>query len=290
MFADLEPSFRGILAPARRICEWQGPKSYATLPAPSSPHSNDVAEVMRYEQSFLQGMDGITSRYTSEASQRVVQVERIEQGLLVVTLCVLLLEGLFVFRPAVRRIRQMLAALEAAGAELEAARDAAESANQAKSRFLAVTSHELRTPLHAILGTAEQLQKTQLSDSQREGIAVLRDAGKTLLALVNDLLDFARIESGKLELRMGATPLAEVFDHALGMVRPAAMCKGLDLSANVGSDVPAAIVTDSLRLGQVLVNLLGNAVKFTARGSVQLLVDPGARDRNRSARQSFASR
>ena len=103
MFAELEPSFRGILARAKRIC----------AASRSGERSEDVAEVMRYEQSFLQGMDGITSRYTSEASRRVVQVKRIEQGLLVVTLCVLLLEGLFVFRPAVRRIRDMLAALEA---------------------------------------------------------------------------------------------------------------------------------------------------------------------------------
>ena len=269
MFADLEPSFRGMFAPATRICEWRaGAKRSMSPYAPRSLHAaaRDVAEVMRYEKGFLQGMDGITARYTSEASRRVVQVERIELGLLVVTLCVLLLEGLFVFRPAVRRIREMLAAIQATGAKLEAARDAAESANQAKSRFLAVTSHELRTPLHALLGTAEQLQKTQLSVAQQEGIAIIHDAGKILLALVNDLLDLSRIESGKLELRMQSARIAEVFDHALGMVRPAAMCKGLELSANIGSDVPSAIVTDSLRLGQVLVNLLGNAVKFTPPG------------------------
>ena len=94
--------------------------------------------------------------------------------------------------------------------------------------------------------------------------------GKTLLALVNDLLDLARIESGKLESRMRAATLAEVLDHALGMVRPDALCKGLDLSADIGSDVPPVIVTDPLRLGQVLVNLLGNAVKFTpGRGTDQ---------------------
>ena len=130
----------------------------------------------------------------------------------------------------------------------------------------------MRSPLHAILGIAEQLQKTPLDDSQRQGVAVVQDAGKTLLALVNDLLDLARIDSGKLELRMQAAPLASVLDGILALVRPTALNKGLDLSAELAPDVPAAIVTDPLRLGQVLLNLLGNAVKFTDRGSVRLAV------------------
>ncbi len=266
MFEELEPSFRGMLAPAERLGASHAGRQPTPLP------SVDVAEILRHEPEFLQGMDTIVSEYAAEASRRVVQVERIELGLLLVTLGVLLLEGLFVFRPAVRRIRTMLGALEATGAKLAAARDAAESASRAKSRFLAVTSHELRSPLHAILGIAEQLQKTPLGDSQRQGLGVVQDAGKTLLALVNDLLDLARIDSGKLELRMQAAPLASVLDGVLALARPAALNKGLDLSAKLAPDLPAAIVTDPLRLGQVLLNLLGNAVKFTDRGSVRLAV------------------
>jgi signal transduction histidine kinase/CheY-like chemotaxis protein len=266
LFAALEPSFRGMLAPAQRLAD-------ANLTEDSTPQrAADIAELLRHEQDFLTGMDAIVTQYAAEASQKVAQVKGIERGLLLVTLAVLVLEALFVFRPAVRRIRAMIAALEATGVKLAAARDAAESANDAKSRFLAVTSHELRTPLHAVLGIAEQLEKTPLNDSQRHGIVVLRDSAKTQLALVNDLLDLARIDSGKLELRMQAVPLRPLLNQSLEFVRLDAAKKGLELSADVDGDLPVAIVTDSLRLGQVLLNLLGNAVKFTDRGTVRLEV------------------
>jgi len=121
--------------------------------------------------------------------------------------------------------------------------------------------------------SGEQLQKTPLDDSQRQGIVVLHDAATTLLALVNDLLDLARIDSGKLELRLQAVGLEALLDRALSLLRPAAVRKGLELSVHLGPEAPLAIVTDSLRLGQVLLNLLGNAIKFTDRGTVRLLVE-----------------
>ena len=146
---------------------------------------------------------------------------------------------------------------------------------------MAVTSHELRTPLHAILGIAEQLQKSPLDASQQEGLAVLQDAAATLLALVSDLLDLARIDSGKLELRMEPTPLAPLVDQTLSLVRPAAEDKGLCLSLDRAAGLPVTIITDRLRLRQVLLNLLGNAVKFTDRGSVTLSLDRLSDDRGR---------
>jgi signal transduction histidine kinase/CheY-like chemotaxis protein/HPt (histidine-containing phosphotransfer) domain-containing protein len=268
MFAELEPSFAGVLSPAQRLSS----KNPGGAGDPSSLAAG-VGEILRHESAFLRGMDAIVSAYASEASQRVARVKRIEQTLLAITLAVLLLEGLFVFRPAVRRIRMMLAAIGEAGAKLATAKEAAEEANRAKTRFLAVTSHELRTPLHAVLGIAEQLQKTPLDASQQEGLAVLRDAAATLLTLVDDLLDLARIESGKLELRMEPVPLGPLVDRTLSLVRPAAEGKGLCLSLAREAGLPAAIVTDRLRLSQVLLNLLGNAVKFTDRGSVTLSLD-----------------
>jgi signal transduction histidine kinase/CheY-like chemotaxis protein len=267
MFAALEPSFHGMLAPAKRLC---APDRKTDAPKQSR---DDVTEILRHEQDFLAGMDTIVSQYAVEASQRVTQVKQIERGLLIVTITVLLLEGLFVFRPAVRRIRQMFVALDATGVKLAAARDAAEAASQAKSRFLAVTSHELRTPLHAVLGIAEQLQKTPLSESQRHAIAVLHDAAKAQFALVTDLLDLGSIDSGKLELRTEFVRLDALVDQSLSLVRQDALEKGLELSADIAPSIPAAIVTDPLRLGQVLVNLLGNAIKFTDDGSVRLSIE-----------------
>ncbi len=276
MFADLEPTFAGMLAPAQRLCaaDSGGARDAAQLSA-------DVTEILRHESAFLRGMDAIVSAYASEASQRVAHVKRIEQTLLLITLAVLLLEGLLVFRPAVRRIRAMLEALQETGAKLETAKDAAEAASQAKTRVLAVTSHELRTPLHAILGIAEQLKKSPLDASQQEGLTVLHDAAATLLALVSDLLDLARIDSGKIELRMEPTPLGPLIDRTLSLVRPAAESKGICLSLDRAAGLPAAIITDGLRLRQVLLNLLGNAVKFTDRGSVTLSADRLPDDRGR---------
>jgi signal transduction histidine kinase/CheY-like chemotaxis protein len=271
-FAALESSFQGMLAPAKRLC---APDRQTDEPKHAR---DDVAEILRHEQDFLAGMDTIVSQYAAEASRRVTQVKQFERGLLIVTIAVLLLEGLFVFRPAVRRIREMLAALEATGVKLAAARDAAEAASQAKSRFLAVTSHELRSPLHAVLGIAEQLQKTPLSESQRHAITVLHDAAKTQLVLVDDLLDLGSIDSGKLDLRTEIVCLDALVDQSLSLVRPDALEKGLELSADIDPNIPAAIVTDPLRLSQVLVNLLGNAIKFTDHGSVRLSIERLAND------------
>ena len=267
MFADLEPSFKGLYLPAQRLCS-----RVASGGDSGSQDLADVNQVLDYESRFLAGMDTIVSQYALEASGHVERVKRIEQVLLAITLLVLLLEGLFIFRPAVRGIRELLAALHAAGAKLLAAKEAAEQANQAKTRFLATTSHELRTPLHAILGIAEQLQKTPLQASQQDGLCVLQGAANTLTELVNDLLDLARIESGKLDLRLEAVDLKTLVDQAVSQVRPVAEGKGLRVDVHLSVDLPKVIVTDGLRLTQVLLNLLGNAVKFTDQGSVTLSV------------------
>ena len=270
MFAELQPSFDGVRAAARRLYSNSSKGAGESQP---SALAGDVSEILQHESDFLRGMDTIVSQYAEEASERIAHVKSIARAVLAVTLIVLLLEGLFVFRPAVRRIRTVLAALQAAGLRLAAAKEAAEEANQAKTRFLAVTSHELRTPLHAVLGIAEQLQKSQLDDAQRRGITVLHDAAATLMVLVDDLLDLARIDSGKLELRLENVPLHPLLDQVFSLVRPAAEGKGLAISVDRAVDLPEVIRTDGLRLSQVLINLLGNAVKFTDRGSVRLSVN-----------------
>lgn len=158
-------------------------------------------------------------------------------------------------------------------AALAAARAAAESANRAKSEFLANMSHEIRTPLNAILGLTHLLQRTPLSDEQQALAGDVAASGRTLLALINNILDFSRVEAGRLELDAVVFRLPELLDAAAAMVAAAVLEKGLTLSVTVDPEAPQTLLGDSLRAQQVLVNLLGNAVKFTARGAVALRVE-----------------
>jgi signal transduction histidine kinase len=156
--------------------------------------------------------------------------------------------------------------------QLAAAKLAAENANQAKSVFVRQMSHELRTPLNGILGYAQLLGKdSALAPEQREGLAVIERSGEHLLNLVNDLLDLAKIEAGRLELRMETVDVAELLHHVATLVRVRADKAGLAFSCTAEPSLPASIVGDGRALRQVLLNLLGNAVKFTnAGGCVRL--------------------
>lgn len=148
-----------------------------------------------------------------------------------------------------------------------------DEANAAKTRFLARVGHELRTPLAGLLGMNALLQHGPLAARQRHCSRNIQQAGEHLLRLVNDLLDLARIESGTLLLSPAEVPLLDLLDEVLGDVEAAAAAKGLGLSVRLDSPVPASLASDRQRLRQVLVNLLGNAVKFTATGRVRLRVD-----------------
>ena len=160
--------------------------------------------------------------------------------------------------------------------ELLVARDAALEGARAKGAFLANMSHELRTPLNAIIGMTSLLDDAPLSDQQRDCIATIRSSGETLLALLSDILDLSKIEAGKVELERLPMDLAQCVEGAVDLVAPAAAAKGLEITWELSSGTPAWIVADRTRLQQVLLNLLGNAVKFTERGDVALTVDARA--------------
>jgi signal transduction histidine kinase/CheY-like chemotaxis protein len=146
----------------------------------------------------------------------------------------------------------------------------AEQASRSKSEFLANMSHEIRTPMNGVIGMAELLSMTPLDADQRDLSDTIRSSGQILLAILDDVLDLSKIESGRLELEHVAFDLPSAIERAVKVVSPAALVKSLPLGVDIDPAVPRCVVGDSLRLGQVLVNLLSNAVKFTESGRVSL--------------------
>lgn len=158
-------------------------------------------------------------------------------------------------------------AIEAA---LEKTRDEAEAASAAKSRFLAVVSHEIRTPLNGILGMTALMQKTSLSAEQRTYARAIETSGEALLTLIEDLLDFSKIEAGRLSLQVEPTSLVAIVEDLVELMAPRAEMKGIELAAYIDPRLDRLVQADPIRVRQVLFNLAGNGIKFTAEGGVAI--------------------
>ena len=161
--------------------------------------------------------------------------------------------------------------------ELAASRDAALQSTRAKSQFLANVSHEIRTPMNGVLGMTSLLLETQLTSDQRDCALTVQRSGESLLTIINDLLDFSKIEAGKLTLERVAFLLHHEVDDVLRLLAHAADKKGLELICDLPSDLPAVLMGDAGRLRQIVVNLVGNAIKFTGKGEVTVRVRQASR-------------
>lgn len=168
---------------------------------------------------------------------------------------------------------QNITSLIAQREELKLAKVQAEEGSKAKSEFLANMSHEIRTPLNGVIGFTDLVLKTKLNETQHQYLSIVNQSANALLSIINDILDFSKIEAGKLEIDIDRCDLYEISSQATDIISYQIQNKGLEMLLNIGTDLPRFIYADSVRLKQVLVNLLGNASKFTEKGEIELKIE-----------------
>lgn len=264
LFAEIEPHFGAMHAAAATLID------HASEPAAIK---SCIELINRNEAAFLSGMDRLVSQYVVEAEQRINRLRRLELMILIGTLTVLLLEGLFIFRPAVRRITQTVGRLESLSNWLSVAKSDAESASEAKSRFIANVSHELRTPMTAVLGMTELARNAESDHERKKFLDIVDEAGKSLLGLLNDLINFARIDADRIVVRQEPMVATDPVDRVMRVFTPSAQSKGIRLKLEIPEDSAPVVLADEERIVQVLSNLVSNAIKWTDTGEVTVAVD-----------------
>lgn len=278
-FLEMEPFYAAMAKELESLVKVGGITNPAAL--------RRTADVMlANEPGFLVLMDKITFQFDKEAKERIALMQRLETIFLLVGLLILALEFLFVFRPSLSQLGVLMASLKNKGKELAEANarlqmsldnslrltELANSANHAKSEFLANMSHEIRTPMNAIIGFSELLLPMAGDRKQSEYVQSIRSSGKALLYLINDILDLSKVEAGKLQMVPSAFAPEALFSEIRQVFSQRVAEKGIAFELEIDPNLPKAIILDPVRLRQVLLNLVGNAIKFTDTGYVRLKV------------------
>ena len=199
-------------------------------------------------------------------------------ALIIVTFALFLLNTAKLHYADLRRLWQLIFENEELVVTLSVAKERAEAASNAKSEFLATMSHEIRNPMNGIMGMLQVLEHSPLNADQRNQVGIAAGSADTLMRLLNDILDFSKIESGKLDFEAIVFPFPPTITEVVALLRTRAAEKHLRLELNLSPDLPTHVVGDAVRLKQVLLNLTGNAIKFTERGRVQISVTESRRD------------
>lgn len=236
----------------------------------AAPSDQSLSAVLNAEREFLENMERLVQAFEDEASERVQFQKRLQWGILVFLLLVLLLEALTIFRPLVGSLTETLNDLRGVRLESEKALEKALESERLKSAFLANISHEIRTPLNGILGSLQLMSRSGLKSEEREHLDTVSRSGEALVRIVDDILVMSMIQSGQLQLISKAFSPTKILNQVAQSEGLAAKSSGLELKISVDDNVPAWVVGDPDRVLQVLFNLVNNAVKFTEKGEVRL--------------------